>query len=80
MSKSEILDMPTIAYWSGLDGLEIKDIEYGIKVYVLCVSGAWYGGKSNKRAHRVKIRYNKNGDPYIVIHGYRIPLSECIRC
>lgn len=80
MSKAEILNMPTIAYWSGLDGLEIKDIEYGINDYVLCVSGAWYGGKSNERAHRVKIRYNKNGDPYIVIHGYRILLSECIAC
>ena len=54
MSKAEILNMPTIAYWSGLDGLEIKDIEHGINDYVLCVSGAWYGGKSNERAHRVK--------------------------
>lgn len=80
MSKAEILDMPTIAYWSGLDGLEIKDIEHGINDYVRCVSGTWYGGKSNERAHRVKIRYNKNGDPYIVIRGYRIPLSECIAC
>lgn len=49
MSKAEILDMPTIAYWSGLDGLEIKDIEYGINDYALCVSGAWYAGNSERR-------------------------------
>lgn len=29
------------AYYSGLHGLEIKGIEYGINDYVYCVSGAW---------------------------------------
>lgn len=31
----------SIAYYSGLNGLEIKGIEYGIDDYVYCVSGAW---------------------------------------
>lgn len=36
----------SIAYYSGLNGLEIKGIEYGIDDYVYCVSGCWYGGKA----------------------------------
>ena len=31
----------SIAYYSGLNGLEIKGIEYGIDDYIYCVSGAW---------------------------------------
>lgn len=30
-----------IAYYSGLNGLEIKGIEYGIDDFVYCVSGAY---------------------------------------
>lgn len=29
----------SIAYYSGLNGLEIKGIEYGINDYIYCVSG-----------------------------------------
>lgn len=36
----------SIAYYSGLNGLEIKGIEYGIDDYIYCVSGAWGGGKA----------------------------------
>ena len=36
----------SIAYYSGLNGLEIKGIEYGINDLVYCVSGCWYGGKA----------------------------------
>lgn len=31
----------SVAYYSGLNGLEIKGIEYGINDFVYCVSGAW---------------------------------------
>ena len=48
----------SIAYYSGLNGLEIKGIEYGINDYVYCVSGAWDGGKA---FHRCKIQYTRNG-------------------
>lgn len=40
----------SIAYYSGLNGLEIKGIEYGINDFVYCVSGCWYGGKAAQAA------------------------------
>ena len=76
MTKKEYcLQNPAIAYYSGLNGLEIHGIEYGINDYVYCVSGAWGGGKAY---HKLKINYGANGD-YIRLHGYRIALNECIR-
>lgn len=75
MNKKDILQMETIAYYSGFNGLEIKGIEYGINDYVFLVSGAW-GGK--KRTHRLKVYYTSE-DAYIKLHGYRVPLDECIR-
>ena len=69
----------SIAYYSGLNGLEIKGIEYGIEDHVYCVSGAWYGGKAAKQYHRVKVQYTRKGAAFFVVHGYRIPLDECIR-
>lgn len=76
MTKKDILNMESVAYYSGLNGLEIKDILYGINDYILCVSGAW-GGK--KTPHKLKIYYNQDGSNYIKLHGYRIRLDECIR-
>ena len=69
----------SIAYYSGLNGLEIKGIEYGSDDYIYCVFGAWYGGKRAKRYHRVKVQYTRKGTAFFVVHGYRIPLDECIR-
>ena len=69
----------SIAYYSGLNGLEIKGIEYGIDDYIYCVSGAWYGGKAARRFHRCKVQYTRKGAAFIRVHGYRIPLNECIR-
>lgn len=51
-----------IAYYSGLAGLEIHGIEYGVDDYVYCASGAWVGkyninagisskGRKGKRKH-----------------------------
>lgn len=80
MTKKEYcLNHESIAYYSGLNGLEIKGIEYGIDNYIYAVSGMWYGGEKARRYHRVKIRYTINGDPYFRIFGNRIPLAECIR-
>lgn len=36
----------SVAYYSGLNGLEIKGIEYGIDDFLYCVSGAW--GRAEK--------------------------------
>ena len=79
MTKREYCDShESIAYYSGLNGLEIKGIEYGIEDYVYCVSGAWGGGKG---FHRCKIYYpvNERKSAFFKVHGYRVPLDECIR-
>ncbi len=65
----------TVAYYSGLGGLEIRHIEYGMDDYIYLVSGAWHG----KRAyHRLKIRYGAKSC-YVCLYGQRCPLSEFIR-
>lgn len=66
----------SIAYYSGLNGLEIKGIEYGIDDYIYCVSGAWGGGKA---FHRCKIQYTRKGAAFFRVYGYRVPLDECVR-
>ena len=59
MNKREYCESrESIAYYSGLNGLEIKGIEYGIDDYIYCVSGAWGGGKA---FHRCKIQYTRSG-------------------
>lgn len=76
MTKKEYcLTNPAIAYYSGLNGLEIHGIEYGIEDYLYCVSGAWGGGKAY---HKLKIHCNNN-DSFVRLHGYKIPLNECIK-
>ena len=76
MKKKDIFNMPSIAYYSGLNGIEIKHIEYGIDDYLYCVSGAWYGKPA---AHRLKIYCDKSGDAYIKLHGYKCFLNEFIK-
>jgi hypothetical protein len=62
MNKREYCESrESVAYYSGLNGLEIKGIEYGIDDFVYCVSGCWYGGKAARRFHRCKIYYPANG-------------------
>ncbi len=75
--KKAILEKSALAYYSGYDGIEIKDIESGIEDYVIFVSGAWYGKKS---VHRSIIKTTASGNLYFLYNGRRIPLDECIRC
>ena len=75
MTKKDILEMETTAYYSGFNGLEIKGIEYGIEDYVLCVSGALAG---KPKPHRLKIYYTSE-NAYIKLNGDKIRLDECIR-
>lgn len=77
MRNGFIANMPSVAYYSGFNGLEIKKIEYGIEDYLYCVSGAW-GAKSRQKCHRLKIYYDDNGG-FIRLNGYKVPLNECIR-
>lgn len=79
MKKREYCEShETVAYYSGLNGLELKGIEYGMEDYVYCVSGAWGGGK---RFHRCKVYYpeSETKSAFFKVHGYRVPLDECIR-
>lgn len=79
MNKREYCESrESIAYYSGLNGLEIKGIEYGIDDYIYCVSGAWYGGKAAKQYHRVKVQYTRKGTAFFRVYGHRVPLDECI--
>ena len=77
MTKREYcMKNPAIAYYSGLNGLEIHGIEYGIEDYIYCVSGVWGGGKAY---HRCKIQYTRKGEAFFRVYGCRVPLDECIR-
>lgn len=76
MSKKEIcLNNESFAYYSGFSGLELKKIEYGIEDYIYCVSGAWC---SKKSYHKLKVYYGNDGG-YMMLHGYKIPINECIK-
>lgn len=77
MKKASIMNMKSIAYYSGFSGLEIKHIEHGINDYLYCVSGA-LGAKSKQKPHKLKIYYDNNGG-FVRLHGYKVPLNECIR-
>ena len=77
MSKKDIcLHHESFAYYSGFGGLEIKKIEYGIDDYIYCVSGSWTGKPAY---HKLKVYYGNDGIAYIKLHGYKVPLNECIR-
>ena len=77
MTKKEVCNNnKSFAYYSGFNGLELKKIEYGIDDYIYCVSNAW-GGK--KAYHKLKVYTDTHGNEYLKLHGYKIPLDECIR-
>ena len=80
MTKKEYcMSRDSVAYYSGLNGLEIKGIEYGVNDFVYCVSGCWYGGKAARRFHRCKIYYPITESAFFKVDGYKIPFDECIR-
>lgn len=79
MTKKEYCQKnPAAAYYSGFNGLEIHGIEYGIDDYIYCVSGAW-GSPENYGYHKLKIKYDKHGNGFFMLHGYKCLLSDCIR-
>ncbi len=82
MTKREYCESyESVAYYSGLNGIEIKGIEYGLNDFVYCVSGCLCNEKNVKRFHRCKIYYPANGkdSAFFRVYGYKIPLDECIR-
>ena len=70
----DVMAKKTIAYYSGYNGIEIKDIN---DEYVICVSGV-LGSEKIHRTHKLKV-YNTQDDPYFILNGLKIPLSECMR-
>lgn len=81
-AKAAIDNMPTVAYWSAGGGIEVKDIhEQDGETYVRCISNAWHG---RRRYHNVRVAYTnprKTKEPraYVLIHGMRYYLDECLR-
>ncbi|MBQ5659194.1 MAG: hypothetical protein IIV02_06705 [Peptococcaceae bacterium] len=63
--------MPTVGYWSDMDGVEVKEIENG---YVLVVAGHC---ASTPTSHRLKIYGDDYNEFYIRLNGKRLKLSEC---
>lgn len=78
MTKKEYCkNKKSIAYYSGLNGLEIKDIEYGINDFIYCVSNCCDGGKKAEKYHKCKIYYTKD-NAYFFVNKCKILLSNCI--
>ena len=76
MTKKDVcLNNEAFAYYSGFGGVEFYHIEYGSEDYIYCVSSAWHG---KKRYHKLKMYYDSDYG-YVKLHGYKIPLSECIK-
>lgn len=75
LDKKYYLNNGPIAYYSGLNGIEIYDLNDD---YILCTSNAW-NNRKNLKWHQVKIYYTIAENPYFIVNGYRIPLNECLR-
>ena len=76
MTKAEkqlLLNSKTVAYYSGFNGIEIKDIR-DEEVYF--VAGAFGGGRT---VHKSKINYTNSGSAYFNYNGTWIRLDECLR-
>ena len=79
MTKKEYcITHKSIAYYSGLNGFEIKGIEYGINDFIYAVSNCW-NDRKNMKYHKLMVHYDNKGSDYIICRGYKIPLSDCIR-
>ena len=72
--KQAIIDKPTIAYYSGYNGIEIKQIN---EDEVICVSGC-FGSSKIQRVHCVKL-YTDCKEPYFMISNHRIYLKDCLK-
>lgn len=68
--------MPTLGYWSALNGVEVKEFHLGSDEKVTVIANAWGGQKS---VHTVKVNYNKAGEAYIIVCRTTPYLRDCIR-
>ena len=58
-------------------GVEILDIIHGIDDYVIARYN--FGEPEKDKLHRVKIKYNKSGTPYIFLDGSYIRVDDMIK-
>ena len=56
--------------------MEFNRFDYGINDYAVVVAGA---RTSKKTVHRLKIRYKRNGDAFLILNGYTVNLRDTIR-
>lgn len=79
MEKRDILNMPTIAYFSGYGGIEIKGFLHDENL-VLYVQGTFEGKPT---AHTSRLRWTEDAMPYFHIYvkrsGRRVYLNSCLR-
>lgn len=76
MTKREICDEHrTVAYYSGLGGVEVRHISYGINGFIYLIAGVW---GNNRSYHKLKIHYGHKY-AYIKLYGYRCRLSDFIK-
>ena len=75
----EIFDGPSIGYYSGMGGVEVKDFEYTADGdYMYCVSFA-FCPKIMQLQHRLKVYSTAKGRLYVNLNGYRVHLDEIIQ-
>lgn len=74
LDKQMYMEMPSIGYYSGCGGIEVKTILYGIDDYVIFIAGAWTEKPS---VHKAKIYYSDI--PYFRYNGYTIHFYEVLR-
>lgn len=73
--KQETLKAPAIGYYSGLGGLAIKRIEYGVDDFAVFTAGEFTGRKT---AHKARIDYSGKA-PFFKFAGVRVRFDEIMR-
>lgn len=79
-NEKRLMDkMPTIGYWPGLGGVELKKVEPGNDDYCLCIVKSW---KNEPTYHRVRVystnTVHKEPREFIILYYERFYLDECI--
>ena len=76
--KQKYLEKPSVAYYSGCGGVEIKEIIYDINDSVVFLANAWVK-HDEKDIHKAKIHYGDDDNIFFMYNGFRIPFNECLR-
>lgn len=77
LEKQTLADMKTVAYWSCLGVVEIKEVVHGVEDYLYCVAGTCT--EKHRSYHRLLVKYSNSRGPYVVLYGLRLFLQDAIR-